>query len=182
MNREPNRLVESAKIIAACILASVIYGIAHDQVTVRLCPAYFTEWEFHSRVFQHDNLTVVAIFWGIVATWWVGLILGFPIAFASTYGTGRWWTWKRLLKPLSVLVACLWAAAAFGYLVSSMLNFRASTVALNYFPETDKDLLAFSSVLVTHNVSYIAGAIGGLILTWYIARKRKQSKPFPTPT
>ena len=29
--------MQSLKIILACVLAAILYGIAHDQITARLC-------------------------------------------------------------------------------------------------------------------------------------------------
>lgn len=174
MRTQSSRLIECVKIVFLCIIASVVYGTVHDQITVRLCPAYFTEWYFHAEVFQHPNLTVVGLFWGIVATWWVGLILGVPIAIVSIYGAVEWWTWRRSVKPLVLLIISLWITAAIGYWTSILLSFRADSEALGYFPETDQDLLRFSSVLVAHNVSYVAGAIGGLLIAWWIHCQRKK--------
>jgi hypothetical protein len=34
--------MEFAKIVLVCIFASIVYGIAHDQVTARICVQYFT--------------------------------------------------------------------------------------------------------------------------------------------
>lgn len=175
MPSEPNRLLESAKVVALCILASIVYGILHDQITIRLCPEYFTKWAFHADVFSHPNLTVVALFWGFAATWWVGLLLGIPLAFVSTTRDAGWWTWRRLVKPLFVFIILLSLSATFGYFISTWASFQANPYALNYSPDSETELIAFSRVLVTHNVSYIGGAIGGLALVGYVWRKRSKS-------
>ena len=57
-----------------CIVAAVLYGIIHDQVTARVCVEYFTIG--HPPIFGTDNPTLLRIGWGIVATWWVGLLFG----------------------------------------------------------------------------------------------------------
>lgn len=174
MHSEPNRLLESAKIVALCIFASIVYGILHDQVTIRLCPEYFTKWAFHADVFSHPNLTVVALFWGFAATWWVGLLLGIPIAFVSTTRDAGWWTWRQLVKPLFVFITLLSFCAAVGYFISMWTSFQVNPYALNYFPDSEAELSTFSRVLVTHNVSYIGGAIGGLVLVGFVWKRRSK--------
>lgn len=73
--------MESLKIILLCILSAVLYGILHDQVTARVCVEYFTV--AHPPIFHTTSPTLLAIGWGILATWWVGLILGVPAAVVS---------------------------------------------------------------------------------------------------
>jgi hypothetical protein len=71
-------------IVALSILACVAYGIMHDQVTARICVEYFTIG--HPPVFGTESPTLLGIGWGIIATWWVGVILGVPLATAARIG------------------------------------------------------------------------------------------------
>ena len=74
-------VVESLKIVLTCIVASIFYGVIHDQFTARICLEYFTV--FHPPIFNTQSPTLLALGWGIIATWWVGAILGFLLAIAS---------------------------------------------------------------------------------------------------
>jgi hypothetical protein len=56
------------EIIALALLAGITYGVLHDQVTVRVCIEYFTIG--HPRIFSTMSPTLLAIGWGIIATWW----------------------------------------------------------------------------------------------------------------
>ena len=60
------------RIIGLCISAAVLYGVAHDQVTARVCVEYFTIG--HPRIIATESPTVLGLAWGVIATWWVGLI------------------------------------------------------------------------------------------------------------
>jgi hypothetical protein len=51
--------VEFLKIVALCIVAAVVYGIVHDQVTARICLEYFTE--FHPPVFLTSSPTLLGL-------------------------------------------------------------------------------------------------------------------------
>lgn len=62
--------------VALSVLAAVVYGILHDQITARICVEYFTIG--HARLIDSDSPTVLGLFWGVVATWWVGLPLSVP--------------------------------------------------------------------------------------------------------
>ena len=71
-------------IVALCVLAAVTYGVIHDQVTARVCVEYFTIG--HPPIFGTDDPTLLGIGWGVLATWWVGVILGIPLAAAARLG------------------------------------------------------------------------------------------------
>ncbi len=58
--------MEELKIIILCLGAAVGYGIAHDQVTARVCVEYFTVG--HPPVFQTDSPMLLGLGWGVLAT------------------------------------------------------------------------------------------------------------------
>ena len=68
--------MQTVAIIALCIGSAVVYGIVHDQVTARVCVEYPPS--AIRRIFGTDSPTLLGIGWGIIATWWVGLLLGIP--------------------------------------------------------------------------------------------------------
>ena len=73
-------------IVALCITAAVLFGVIHDQITARICLEYFTIG--HPRIFASNSPTLHALYWGVAATWWVGLIAGGLLAVAAR--VGRW--------------------------------------------------------------------------------------------
>ena len=78
--------MEWLKIILLCILAAVVYGILHDQVTARVCVEYFTIG--HPPVFYTDDPTLLAFGWGVIATWWTGAdLLAVPAVLVSRLGS-----------------------------------------------------------------------------------------------
>jgi hypothetical protein len=76
--------MQAISIVGLCIASAVVYGILHDQVTARVCLEYFTIG--HPPVFATDSPTLLGLGWGIIATWWVGLFLGVPLAIAARAG------------------------------------------------------------------------------------------------
>ncbi len=77
--------MKATVIVLLCVGAAIGYGILHDEVTARICVEYFTVG--HPDLFGTDSPTLLGIGWGIVATWWAGLLLGIPLAgHPSRYG------------------------------------------------------------------------------------------------
>ena len=94
--------MESLKIILLCIVAAVAFGIVHDQVTARVCVEYFTIG--HPPIFHTDDPTLLAFGWGVIATWWMGLILGVPAVLASRVGSWpKFDAAAHLVRPIGVL-------------------------------------------------------------------------------
>lgn len=46
--------------VALSVLAAVVYGILHDQITARICVEYFTIG--HARLIDSDSPTVLGLF------------------------------------------------------------------------------------------------------------------------
>src|SRR5688500_10199748 len=82
--RNDSSSMQSLAIIALCILFAAVYGILHDQFTARVCVEYFTIG--HPPVFDTEDPTLLGLGWGVIATWWVGLIMGLPLAVAARLG------------------------------------------------------------------------------------------------
>ncbi|HEU4754510.1 MAG TPA: hypothetical protein VFU47_15485, partial [Armatimonadota bacterium] len=69
----------------------------HDQVTVRVCVEYFTV--AHPPLITTDSPTLLALAWGVVATWWVGLALGVMLGLAARLGGWPRLVARELIRP-----------------------------------------------------------------------------------
>jgi hypothetical protein len=183
--RGQSRMAEVAKIVAMCVVASIAYGVVHDQFTARAYLPYFTEWPPHASMMplNSTNPTIVGFAWGFAATWWVGLILGIPLALVSTSGPDNWWNWRRLAVYLAALLVCVGGLAALGYLMSiaNHLQVDPAVPGPAVPPGDTASLEAFTAVLVAHNISYIGGAAAGVVMIWFIFRIRKKIDTEPCP-
>ena len=107
----------SLRIVALSIVAAVCYGIVHDQITARICVEYFTIG--HPPVFGTDDPTLLGLGWGVIATWWVGLILGVPLAIAAQAGSRPKRDAGSLVVPLvwllGVMAVCAVVAGFLGW-------------------------------------------------------------------
>lgn len=154
--------MESLKIILACIGAAIFYGIVHDQFTARICVEYFTI--FHPPVFGTQSPTLLGLGWGIIATWWVGAILGILLAVVARAGSRSKLPVAALLSPVAkllfVMAMCALLSGIIGFLLARRCliappMWLASNLAPSAYPWFMADWWA-------HNASYAAGFFGGI--------------------
>src|SRR3974390_870161 len=112
-------MLESLKIIFICIAAGILYGIVHDQFTARICIEYFTL--FHPPVFPTQSPVLLAVGWGILATWWVGAFLGILLAISARVGARPKLNASSLIRPIGylliVMAVCAIVSGTIGYLL-----------------------------------------------------------------
>ncbi|HEY1120520.1 MAG TPA: hypothetical protein VGE67_02935 [Haloferula sp.] len=165
--------MKALAIIGLSVLAAVVYGIIHDQITARICVEYFTIG--HARLIDSDSPTVLGLFWGVVATWWVGLPLGAGLAIAARAGRRCKLGATDLLPSLAKLLLTMFTVATLagciGYFGSKAGVFILIEPFATRVP-ADRHI-AFLTCGWAHATSYLAGIFGGItlwILTW---RRRK---------
>lgn len=157
--------MESLKIIFVCILATVVYGILHDQVTTRICVEYFTIG--HPPIFHTESPTLLAFGWGVIATWWMGLILSVPAVMSARLGSWPEFDARNLIRPIGVLLivmACSSLVAGIaGYLMARAGSLHlGGSLAYRVPPEKH---LAFLADGAAHLAAYYGvGFFGGLTL------------------
>jgi len=173
--------METVKIIALSLLAACTYGVVQDQVTVRVCIEYFTIG--HPPVFATQSLTLLALGWGIITTWWVGLPLGIALVCSARIGH-RAKLGARDLLPMIVKLLVVMGGIAFLAGVAGYLAARQGWVWLNEplasrIPPNRHAL--FLVDLWAHLAAYASGIIGGLTLCMLvILRRRKLPASQPT--
>jgi hypothetical protein len=159
-------------IIAICIVSAMIYGILHDQITARVCVEYFTIG--HPPVFDTDSPTLLGLGWGIIATWWVGMLLGIPLAIAARAGRRPKVCARQLMRPIAALLLVMGVCALFAGLVGFALGVNHVVVlfeplASQVPPEKHARYLAD---LWAHSASYLTGFVGGLVVIGQVWRAR----------
>ncbi|GAA5496365.1 hypothetical protein Rhal01_02548 [Rubritalea halochordaticola] len=165
--------MQALGIILLSVLSAVLYGIVHDQVTARICIEYFTIG--HAPLIQSDSPTVLGLFWGVVATWWVGLPLGTGLAIAARVGKRPKLTCTQLIRPLAILLACMYVVAGTagltGYLTAREDMIHLLDPMASRIP-ADKHV-AFLTAAWAHLGSYLSGILGGIIL-WILTWRRRR--------
>ena len=167
--------MQAIYIVLLSIGSAVAYGVVHDQITARVCVEYFTIG--HPPVFATDDPTLLGLGWGVIATWWVGLLLGVPLAVAARAGSRPKRTAASLVRPVGVLVVVMAGCALLAGVVGFVLARNGSVVLLE--PQASRvprdRHVQFLSDLWAHSASYLAGFVGGIVLivlTWRSRRRR----------
>jgi H+/Cl- antiporter ClcA len=171
--------MQAVAIVALCIASAVIYGILHDQVTARVCVEYFTIG--HPPVFDTNSPTLLGLGWGIIATWWVGLLLGVPLAIAARAGHRPKKDVRSLIRPICKLLilmgVCALAAGIIGFLMARGGHLYLDEPLASRIPATS--LARFQADWWAHLTSYFVGFIGGLVviaLNWQSRRPKLASR------
>ncbi len=164
--------MEAAKIWLVAIVATVAYGIAHDLVTTRVSLVYFAI--AHAGIFETQSPALLAFGWGIVATWWVGVLLGGIIALTARFGSRPKVAIRDLARPgasllLAIGVLSLLAGIAAYIAAGAGAISLSAGLAADVPPDAHDRLLA---VAWAHNAAYGAGLVGTtLFAAWiWIAR------------
>jgi hypothetical protein len=163
--------VEAVRIALLCIVAAVLYGIVHDQVTARLCVEYFTI--FHPPVFNTTSPTLLGLGWGVIATWWVGAFFAVPMIFAARAGSRPTLRAADLVQPvlrlLGFMATCAVLFGAAGYFLARSGVLRTDWLSFTDLPEVR---YRFIADWWAHTASYAAAFIGGTVLCVKTHRRR----------
>ncbi len=174
--------MQAIVIIFMAVAAAIVYGIIHDQVTARICIEYFTIG--HPRLIASTSPTVLGLFWGVVATWWVGLPLGVGLAIAARAGSRRpklnaHDLVRSILKLLGAMYAVAILAGVIGFVTAKTGLFHLVGPLATRIP-ADRHV-AFLTDGWAHSGSYLSGVVGGIVLIIVTWRHRKscviQSEP-----
>jgi len=161
-------------IVLLSVLTCVTYGIVHDQITARICVEYFTIG--HPPVFDTDDPTLLGLGWGVLATWWVGVLLGVPLASASRLGSWPKRSARSLVRPMLILAGgsavVATVAGLVGYVAAS--NGWVGLVGSIAQRVPAEKHVPFLVDLWAHNASYLAGFVGGMVMISMILISRSR--------
>ncbi|MCK5785916.1 MAG: hypothetical protein KAH54_05075 [Candidatus Sabulitectum sp.] len=152
-------------IILLCMGTAVLYGIVHNQVSVRISLEYFTIG--HKALISSTSPTLMGVAWGVHPNWWVGLSLGGLFAVAGRAGKWPKRDAGSFIKPLLLLFLISGAASA----VAGSIGYRmAENGALGlyeplYSAIPNSSHAAYISALWMHTASYTVATMGGLIIS-----------------
>lgn len=160
-------------IVLLCVGAAAAYGLIHNQITARVCIEYFTIG--HPRMFKSDSPTLHALFWGVAATWWAGLLSGLLIATAARAGSWPRLTvrnvWPLVLALVVVMALAAWTAGTFGrsfaktYPPEQPLKAWGGEVPANRYAD-------FMACAYAHGASYQVGFVGSAVVAGVVVARR----------
>jgi len=165
--------MQALGIVGLCTVAAVAYGIVHDQITARVCVEYFTIG--HPPVFGTDDPTVLGFGWGVIASWWVGALLGILLARASLAGNRPPRPIRSLVRPVFQLMLAAgvsaFCAGALGWVAASR-GWVVLQQPLAALIPPDRHV-RFLADLWAHGASYLVGSVGGGVICIRVWQSRR---------
>ncbi|MBK7643660.1 MAG: hypothetical protein IPJ19_11545 [Planctomycetes bacterium] len=163
---------EWLRILALAVGAAIGYGSAHDLVTARISIEYFTIG--HPRLFVTDDPVPHALAWGVLATWWVGALLGSALALAARRGTRPKVAARELVQPIAVLLCAMALCAVLAALVGRAGAQRGWFVIYGDLAQRvpAEKHVSFLTAGFAHGASYLVGFAGGGLLVARTWRRR----------
>lgn len=165
--------MQAVIIVVGAVLAAIGYGIIHDQITVRVCLAYFTIG--HPPVFGTTSPTLLGLGWGVIATWWVGVPLGVALAIAARAGSRPKLTVRSLIRPMGFLLVAMAVCALAAGLAGALLAWRGYIFLweplFSAVPQSKH--VGFLADAWAHSASYASGILGGCLLVIWTWRGRE---------
>jgi hypothetical protein len=173
--------METLKIIAGSTTAALMYGVVHDQITIRICPEYFTA--FHPSIFPTQSLTLIGIGWGIIASAPLGAALGILFAVCARAGDHPKLSLSELssfiYRLLTIMTLSAVTFGTLGYLFGHMpvgesFLARMSPLIREKIPVNAEH--RFVADWWAHIASYASALLGSLICLVFIYLKRMRSQ------
>ena len=183
-----NKPIAFLLIVVIAPILGGIYGVIHDQITYSVSEEYYTKFKFIQFGLDNWGLghnigtekapeiniaapRIGAAIIGILATWWVGLIIGIFLGLVGLQHRNGKEMFSATTKAIAVTIGIALLTGlirlAYGklFLVDNPPNW--------FLPENLIDQGAFIMVGSMHNFSYLGGLIG-LVVGIGVSRKQKK--------
>jgi hypothetical protein len=148
--------------VAVAMLVAGLFGVVHDQISFTVSPEYFTKLKFvQFRLLDADipeRLRVAQV--GFLASWWMGIPLGFLAGIAGFIHPTEAQMRRALLRSLPVIagftLAFALAGLAYGFVQTATLDLN--DYAGWFIPPDLEQPRNFICAGYMHNSAYIGGA------------------------
>lgn len=185
---EPQNNPNSKKFLVLMILILItpiiggLYGILHDQLTYTISPEYYTKFKFHQfglmdteneAVFPNPRVQVTIV--GFMATWWMGLPIGFILGLIGLKHKDYKTMFRVTLKAIILTVFIALTTGLIGLAYGKL--HLANTGVDWWLPENLIDVKNFIAVGSMHNFSYLGGLFGLIAGIIYSLTMRKKYNP-----
>lgn len=160
-------------IIAVCIVTMAGYGMAQDQVSVRLSREYFTVG--HPPIEGLHDPTLLGLTWGFLGGWWGGMLMGMALGLTATLGKAPKLTVREILPGIGWLVLAVAGgsllAGASAWYNGGFVQVRLGGEWATAIPEGGHR--GFLTVACAHLATYVTASVGTVCLCLHAARLRR---------
>ncbi len=186
-----NKFLALVLILLVAPILGGIYGIVHDQITYTISSEYYTKfkfiqfglenWGLGENIGTNKNPEIIlenprfgASIVGVLATWWVGMLIGIILGFIGLIHRNGKIMFNTTMKAffLTTVIALLTGIIGLAYGKMFLTDDRPNW----FLPDNVTNPDNFIMVGSMHNFSYLGGLIGLIIGVIYsIKQKRKTS-------
>jgi len=158
-----NKLLVFLLLVLIAIVLSGLYGMIHNQISYTVSPEYFTKFKFRqfSLVDAPWPDRVRASVVGLLASWWMGIPIGFIVGACGFVHAGAGRMFKVTLASFAIVVGftLLFGLAGLlhGWLQTSTINL--ADYKGWFIPDDIVDLRRFLCAGHMHNASYLGGTL-----------------------
>jgi hypothetical protein len=174
-----NKIKLFITVVSFTILIAAIFGIIHDQVTYTISPEYYTKFKFFQFRLAFPgcefkmNHRLAAMMVGIMATWWMGLIIGlfYAVILCTFKNTESLYHHFFRTVIITFLITILGSICGYFYwklFLQQEVNWHT--------PQNLLDKESFICAGSIHNFSYLGGFAGLMAGTLYLMIKKQQEK------
>lgn len=154
-----------------------IFGMVHDQVTYTIGPSYFHAFKFEQfKDFDfglHPRFFASII--GFLATWWVGMIIGWLVGRVCYSRQDHKIAFKKSIKAIACIFALtiLFGIVAYFISVATHSDAKAKWWCEMFSGISIDQAKNFRTVGYIHNAGYLGAIFGGVGALVYVAIKPK---------
>lgn len=151
-------------LLAACAIAAVC-GAVHHQIAFAVSPEAFTEelFEAHQLPEGKRGRKGVAVI-GLADSWWMGLVVGLPVAGFGLIVPGRRTYLRHSLVALGIVGGVALLTGLTALLVASAWTSESALHGV-WFPQGVTDRVAYASVGALRDFTFF-GAWFGVFFAW----------------
>jgi ABC-type dipeptide/oligopeptide/nickel transport system permease component len=155
-------------VFAACAFAG-FYGALHNQVSYTVSPGYFHKFKFDQfQINKPLRGRLGASLVGAMASWWMGFLIGIPLALVGLVIPG-WRAYVTHVLFSFLVVVCTAFVIGFGALLYASVTITDGNLPDYWYPAHAVNKVAFARAGTMHNYSYLGGGLGVLTGSIYLA-------------
>lgn len=148
--------MNAVRIVVGCVLWACALGIAVDLVTAHVAVEYFTV--HHPKVVESQEPLVMALVWGVGASWWFGLGAGLVLAWVH-HRLPHHVPVRDVLRRVAHACAAIWVAMMVVLVATYLLILLVPPEQRRETFESDRRIMA---VAIAHMTEYVFGAVAVL--------------------
>lgn len=182
-----NKFVALILILIIAPILGGVYGFLHDQITYTISDEYYTKFKFiqfglenwgmgtnigteNAPEIKLKNPRIGAGIVGILATWWVGTIIGVILGFVGLFHKNGKTMFKTTIKAFLLTIGIALVMGFIGLAYGKL--FLTETNPNWNLPPNLIDFNGFIMVGSMHNFSYLGGLVGLIVGVVYSVREK----------